>query len=135
MDSVGASESGNVLILRGERDLAMALRRARRGVKVVVAIDGMVQSERALWEARINRLTRACGCELGAISTLLAATSYTGCALAVRQVTATHWINRIGIGLVVVLAAAILGKVIGLGYARIQLAATLVELRRRAAHL
>lgn len=127
-----AAQTEEVLFLRSEPDFHLARRRVARGARVRVAIDGMSDAEHALWEARINRHARACGCELGTIFAALAIVAYAAYVLGARDTARLDWLPALGVGLLVVGSAAALGKTVGLGYARIRLASLLSALRARA---
>jgi hypothetical protein len=86
--------------------------------------------ERTDWEDRLDRLHQACGCVEGGIGLIAA---LTGCLVFLfvqpGGILATRW-QTIGVSLLIVIAAAVLGKCLGLWLARLKLRRAVTDLKR-----
>ncbi len=127
--------SGEVLSVRSASELD-AVTRARPGLRrprgrVALEIPALEAAERARWERRVNRHYRACGCEAGAVLTVLAALAYGVYLLRFGGLSARAPLMVAALGIAVVLAAAVVGKGLGLLYARLRLLGLVAALRRR----
>jgi hypothetical protein len=79
--------------------------------------------------AKIYR--NACGCTLGGMSFLVALVALILYGFTYRHFSAEHWLSNTSLSLAVLLAATILGKLTGMGFARLQLRLLEQELRSR----
>ena len=87
------------------------------------------ESER--WERALNRYAFSCGCELGSAFLVAAIIAYLGVrALQPLGLGAIGW-QQVGIALAIGVVAALVGKLVGLLYARIRLQLTVEGLHRR----
>lgn len=76
-------------------------------------LTGLGDVDQAMWESRLNRYYSMCGCKSSGWFMALAFIGYVGLILLVPSVASTGW-SRFAWGLLVVLAAALAGKLTGL---------------------
>lgn len=104
-----------------------------------MAIDQDVQAylsslppdEEIAWKRRLELLRRDCGCHVGGIVML----SFTAAWVVYSFLSPPHgrsWQHWIEIGLLVLVASAVIGKLIGIALARVRFNLTIRGLRRRA---
>ncbi len=127
--------SGELLSVRSASELDAVLQ-ARPGLRrprgrVALEIPALGEAERGRWERLINRHYRACGCEAGAAMTVLSVVAYGVYLFLGGGLSARGPLKVVALGIAVVLAAAVIGKGLGLLYARLRLLGLVAALRRR----
>jgi hypothetical protein len=124
----------NVINVTASDDLGQILSADRRHARrVVLALDSLESTERARWEARINKHYRACGCGSAALA-LVATLLLGGAALALyRDLLMQRPFLAGGLGLAALIASLGTGKAFGLWIARLRLRSTVSSLQQRLA--
>lgn len=123
----GGGVAGAILRARSGRDLAGLKRTWGRFEAIELATDALDESERVRWEARLLARYTACGCDTGAVAVLLALAGALVAGLA--SPNQPSW-GGAGIALALCLAAALVGKVVGIAVARLRLARDVRRLGR-----
>lgn len=85
-----------------------------------VYLESLPVHEAVVVKQRLDDLRRDCGCHVGSIVMLSVTTSWIVHTLLVPA-AGRSWQRTIAIGLVVLIASALIGKLIGLGLARVRL--------------
>ena len=104
--------------------------RSRHGGRVALRLDFLDAGDRDSWEHRLNRHYRACGCETGAVTMLIATVGIAGFAATNHGAVLDRPVYWGGLGLVVLCAALVSGKAYGLWLSRRKLKATVEAIRR-----
>jgi hypothetical protein len=120
----------NPLVVRSVGDLQHFSPRGRTYSLIVLEIDRLTPADTALWENRINRLARACGCEFGAAACVTALIVYAWYALLHGTISSEHWVETSLLGLGVIGVSATGGKIVGLIYSRRKLMRAIADLTR-----
>lgn len=94
--------------------------------RVVIQDDRLDPETRRAWEQQISRRYSACGCDIGALSMLISIVGYVGW-LAIRP-DAFAWNDTLSCS-VVIIGAALIGKLIGLWLAQRRLTALVKEIQ------
>jgi hypothetical protein len=114
----GAVEVGRVLHVRSERDLSRLSRTWNRYDRIRLVTDQLDADERGRWEERLLSAYANCGCDAGGVAVLLALVGLVVVAIAVPG--ARTW-TAVGLGVATTVAAALIGKVVGVAIARLRL--------------
>jgi len=108
-----------------------ALRRRTKNVKIDLQVPGLAIGERSYWTMRLNQYRRACGCEVGSVACVLALVGFILFVLLHNGPNTLGLLSCLFLGFGIVIAAGVLGKALGLLYARYRLSATLSAIRKR----
>jgi hypothetical protein len=125
--------SAPVRVLRSAEDLNV-LRRGpgRSRLYVVLDIPGVPPKQALRWESRLNDHLRACGCATGALFAVAALVVSMFWQSFYRAWGFSNWPSFLLRTTLLVIAAGGLGKLIGLGYAEIDIQRIAFRLRRFA---
>jgi VIT1/CCC1 family predicted Fe2+/Mn2+ transporter len=96
---------------------------------ISVEVPGLPPEEAARISSRLTRRAHACGCETSSVTTVVAIVGLIAVEFAAGMPGLT-W-SSIATGLAILIAAAVIGKAIGLAYARARLKAEIGELQAR----
>ncbi len=119
-----------MLVVETLTDLDRILeRRTRDRSRVVLELPSMERTERDVWERRINRHYRACGCETGAVALAIAAASIAVLAATNQEQALERPAYWAGLAVILLCTALATGKAVGLWISRLQLKSTIQELR------
>jgi hypothetical protein len=113
---------------------AEGLRRWAKHDKLEIQIPNLDITESAYWTVRVNRYRRACGCEVGAAACGLALIVFVLFAVFQNDRIQGGLISWIVLGFTFVVLAGVIGKGLGLLYARYRLLRTISALRTRLSH-
>lgn len=98
--------------------------------RIVIADQKLPEATRKQWERQINRQYFACGCDASALGLIAGAAGYAlWMALRPGGFTATSW-GDLGLGFLVVLATAFVGKLVGLARAQRRLRQAVESIER-----
>ena len=92
-------------------------------------LKSLPADEAAAWEQRLEWHRRDCGCRVGSVvllSTIAVWIVYSFLSLSVRP-----WQRSVGIGILILFASGLVGKLIGLGLAQVRFNLTVRRLRKR----
>jgi hypothetical protein len=98
--------------------------------RLQVYLGSLPANEAVVVKRRLDDLRRDCGCRVGSIVMLVVTTSWIVYTLLV-PVAGRSWQRTIAIGSVVLFVSALIGKLIGLGLARVRLHLEVRRLDRR----
>jgi hypothetical protein len=87
-------------------------------------------TRRASWERRLDKYSRACGCEAGAIALFATAFGQAAFVSVNYQTVVARPLLHGSLALLALGVAMALGKALGLGFARLRLRSVLASLRR-----
>lgn len=120
------------LTLRGPADLATLPKRLRLGqgpIRLTLALPGMGEPDRALAEARLSAHLSACGCNEGALALIVALPPAVFVAV-LSPLSPGGW-QSWAVVFAVLVAASLIGKLVGLARARRRLTVEIAGLLAR----
>ena len=119
------------IVIRNVADLQALLSRAAfedSTNAVLLDIKGFAPDQASHWQRRLERYAFSCGCESGSVFLLVAIITYMVVLTMSPQGLSGVGRAEVGIALALGVAAALVGKAVGLLYARIQLHRTVEAL-------
>jgi len=131
------SRAGGPTVIRNLEDVENLRNRPQQLLssrRISLELESLDTSQTRYFEARLNQLATACGCESGAMAGMIALAGYIGYLLVT---TGWHlrWIVSYFVwGAALFLAAAVIGKLVGLVRARARLVRELEHLAGRLQH-
>jgi hypothetical protein len=102
--------------------------------RISVELDTLDQYQSRYFETRLNQLASACGCESGSVAGVVALVGYIGYLLVTTGWSPQWNVSHLLRGGILFLAAAVLGKLLGLFRARARLVRELEHLAARLQH-
>jgi hypothetical protein len=124
--------SDSIVVVSAPEDLSLLVKRgvsALRRHTVLLRLSGLGSHEAGKWEQRLNRETRACGCEEGALGIVVGIFLLFGYVFTHRDAFAIAPARTAIIAALFVVTSAIVGKSLGLLAARRRLTRALLELQ------
>jgi len=95
---------------------------------IVLSLDFLKPIETFYFQSKINRYYNDCGCSIGALFILLSTPTYV---IYTCFFSNYNWVisTKLGVGMFVFLGSAIIGKLIGIYYSRLQLKKTIRHIK------
>jgi hypothetical protein len=102
-----------------------------RAQRIQLALDHLASADKESWENRLARDLVDCGCRLGGTLLMIALVVVAGVALASPSLVRAAPVRTAGVAVAILVASAVVGKMIGLSLAQRRFRGSIAELARR----